>query len=291
MESIVMKAYAKVNLTLDVLRRREDGYHDVQMIMQQIDLHDEIILKVLKEGIRVHSGHSYVPDDDSNIAVKAAKVFFAETGVKGGVDIVIRKRIPVAAGLAGGSTDAAAVIVGLDTLYETRLSQERLLALGAAIGADVPFCMLGGTCLSEGTGTALTALRSEARYWLLLVKPPVGVSTREVYEGLSVADIRRHPDTESAILALREGNIYHLKDAMYNVLEEVTSNRLKVIGEIEAKLMSCGAKKAMMSGSGPTVFGLFTRGDRAEKALKHMKKYYQEVFLVRPILGGVKHAK
>jgi 4-diphosphocytidyl-2-C-methyl-D-erythritol kinase len=291
MESIVVKAFAKVNLTLDVLRKRPDGYHDVEMIMQQISLFDEVTLRPLPSGIRVFTGHNYVPDDETNIGWKAAKRFFDETGIQGGVDIVIKKNIPVAAGLAGGSTDAAAVLRGLNSLFSAGLSLEQLMVIGKAIGADVPFCLKGGTCLSEGIGERLTEISVHTDYWIILVKPPVGVSTREVYESLSIERIRRHPDTLSAKIALEEGNVYHLAQAMYNVLEEVTADKLKSIPEIKSRLMSYGAKRAMMSGSGPTVFGIFTRQDRAERALKNIKRHYQEAFIVRPIAGGMRDAK
>jgi len=291
MESIVLKAYAKVNLTLDVLRKRPDGYHDVEMIMQQISLFDEVTLRAIPSGIQVSTGHNYVPDDETNIGWKAAKRFFNETGIGGGVHIVIKKNIPVAAGLAGGSTDAAAVLRGLNVLFKAGLSLEQLMHIGKNIGADVPFCLKGGTCLSEGIGEKLTELPVSTDYWIILVKPPIGVSTREVYENLSLERVRRHPDTPLAIKALEEGNVYHLAQAMYNVLEEVTADKLKSIQEIKSRLMSYGAKRAMMSGSGPTVFGIFTRQDRAERALKNIKRHYQEAFIVRPIFGGMKDAE
>ncbi len=290
METIVLRAYAKVNLTLDVLKKREDGYHDVEMIMQQIGIFDEVSLSVLEKGIKVFSGHHYVPDDENNIAYKAAKVFFEATRLSGGVDIHIKKNIPVAAGLAGGSADAAAVLIGLNTLYAAGLSLEELMVLGKPIGADVPFCLKGGTCLSEGIGEKLTALKASGDYYILIVKPPVGVSTKEVYEALAIDKIRRHPDTKLAISALEEGNLYGLVEGMYNVLEEVTASRLKSINEIKSRLMSYGAKKAMMSGSGPTVFGIFNRLDRAEKALKNIKRHYQEAYVVKPVLGGMRDA-
>lgn len=286
MATICLKAHAKINLTLDVLGKRDDGYHEVEMIMQQISLYDDVTLRTLSKGISVFTGHHYVPDDDSNIAVKAAKLFFLKTGIEGGVEITIKKRIPVAAGLAGGSADAAAVLIGLNHLYDGGLTLKALMDFGKVLGADVPFCIHGGTCLSQGIGEQLTALDMHAQYWIILVKPPVGVSTKEVYESLSVSALKAHPKTKQVVDALQCGNVYHMMEGMYNVLEEVTAQKLKVIGEIEARLMGYGAKKAMMSGSGPTVFGVFTRQDWATKALKNLKKHYQEVFLVRPISGG-----
>ena len=287
-----LKATAKINLSLDVLRKREDGYHEVQMVMQKIGMYDRISLEALsgRPGIIFSSNLPYLPCDESNLAVKAAKLLMEQAGVTDGVDIRLDKFIPVAAGLAGGSTDAAAVLTGINRLFRLGISKEDLMKLGKAIGADVPYCILGGTALAEGIGELLSPLPDMPECRILLCKPPINVSTKEVYSGLRAAELTRHPDIEAMIAGLKAGNLEQITDdaCMYNVLETVTADRYPVIHEIEQDMMHLGAVNAIMSGSGPTVFGIFTDKEKAETAKLRLKnkRPSSRVFLTWPDCSG-----
>lgn len=272
MNSIMLKGRAKINLTLDVVGKRENGYHDLQMIMQSINLYDTIYIRKTKvEGVRLKVNYSWLPTNEKNIAFKAAQLFFEESGIKGGIVIEITKRIPVAAGLAGGSTDAAATLVGLNRLYGTQYSKEKLMEMGLKLGADVPFCILRGTMLAEGIGEVLTPLTPMPFTHLVLIKPPVSVSTATVYKSLNINRIERHPDTPVVIDALKEGNIEVVARNMANVLEEVTIPMHPIIQDIKNALLEQGAMGSMMSGSGSAVFGLFDSKEKAHKAAKYFK--------------------
>lgn len=272
MNSIILKGRAKINLTLDVVGKRENGYHDLEMIMQTVNLYDTIYIRKTKvPGVRLKANFSWLPTNDKNIAYRAAELFFEEAGISGGVAIEITKRIPVAAGLAGGSTDAAATLVGLNRLYETHFSKEKLMEMGLKLGADVPFCIARGTMLAEGIGEVLTELTPMPYTHVVLVKPPISVPTAAVYKSLDINAIKKHPETETVIAALKEGNVQKIADHMSNVLEEVTIPMHPEIKEIKKNFMKYGAMGTMMSGSGSTVFGLFESKEAANKAARFFK--------------------
>lgn len=282
MNSIILKGRAKINLTLDVVGKRENGYHDLEMIMQSVNLHDTIYIRKTKvPGVRLKANYSWLPTNEKNIAYRAAQLFFEESGIDGGVAIEITKRIPVAAGLAGGSTDAAATLVGLNRLYETHYSREKLMEMGLKLGADVPFCIVRGTMLAEGIGEELTPLKPMPHTYVVLVKPPISVSTAVVYKNLDINRIKKHPDTKTVIKALEEGNVQKIADHMSNVLEEVTIEMHPEIEDIKKGFIKQGAMGTMMSGSGSTVFGLFNTREAAHKAAKYFKMHHniREVYV------------
>ena len=275
-----INAPAKINISLDVLRRRDDGYHDVKMIMQSISLFDVIDVILNHTGdINITSNKVNIPLDERNIAYKAARLFLDTTNEKRGVNIHIEKHIPVAAGLAGGSTNAAAVLIALNELFENRFSKDKLMEIGTQIGADVPLCILQGTALSEGIGEKLTILPSPEIKNILLVKPPIDVSTKWVYENLDLKNAN-HPDIDKAVEFIKSQNTDDLPKVMGNILESVTETKYPVITEIKREMVSLGATVSMMSGSGPTVFGFFENEDSGKKALDFFKTKFDEVFLV-----------
>lgn len=286
MNSITVKAYAKINLGLDVLRKREDGYHDVCMIMQSLDLHDTItITKSSEEGIRVKTNLSYIPNDQGNLVYKAAALFLDTLSIKEGLSIKLEKTIPVAAGLAGGSSDAAATLKGLNELYQAGLSDEELKKLGVKIGADVPYCIMLGTALSEGIGEVLTPLTPMPGCSILLVKPDISVSTKYVYENLRLTQSIVHPDIPAMCKALESGDLNNLTKNMDNILQTVTVNNYPIITDIKHKMLELGAMTSLMSGSGPTVFGIYKDPELARNALNYFKKhkhYGKQVFVTRP---------
>ncbi len=283
MEKIECKARAKINLSLDVLRKREDGYHDLKMVMQTLRLHDLVSIEKMDRGIKVECDSAYVPEGEGNIAYKAAKLIIDEYGVKTGVSIKIKKTIPVAAGLAGGSSDAAAVLKGINMLYDLGASLDDLAKLGKKIGADVPYCIYGGTMLSEGIGDVLTKLPSFGDVDIVLVKPKIGVSTAFVYNNLKLEKIMHRPDTDLIIEAIKNKNLKDVAANMRNVLETVTEAKYNIISEIKARLLQYGAIGSMMSGSGPTVFGIFEDKLKAQKAYESMKNMKWDCFLTQTI--------
>ncbi|HWT27712.1 MAG TPA: 4-(cytidine 5'-diphospho)-2-C-methyl-D-erythritol kinase, partial [Mobilitalea sp.] len=259
MNSITMKAYAKINLGLDVLRKREDGYHDVCMIMQTIDLYDTLTIKITEaDNIGVSTNLSFLPDDQRNLAYKAAALFSETLHKKEGLKITLEKKIPVAAGLAGGSADAAATLIGLNKLFGAELSQTELMKLGVKLGADVPYCVMKGTALSEGIGEVLTPIKPIPDCNILLVKPNISVSTKYVYENLRLDSQVAHPDIPSMLKAIDEGNLSGLTEKMDNILQTVTVKDYPVINRIKRKMIDLGAMTSLMSGSGPTVFGIYS---------------------------------
>lgn len=286
MESIKLKAYAKVNLSLDILGKRDNGYHEVEMIMQQITLHDDVMIKKIDQGLTIHTNCHYVPDDERNIAYKVASKIIEKYSITSGVHIEIDKKIPVAAGLAGGSADAAAVVKGLNQLFELNMSLEEMKAIGVMYGADIPFCIAGGASVARGIGEVLEDIPSLKRVWMVLVKPPIGVSTASIYKALDVNHIQKHPDTQKLIGGMYDNDFRMVSECMYNVLEEVTSKKYSVIQEIESKMREYGALGSMMSGSGPTVFGIYKNYKKAEDAFKNLKRKHKEVFLVQTYDGG-----
>ncbi len=273
MRQMDLKALAKINLGLDVLGRREDGYHDVRMVMQSVYLYDNVKLEYKAEpGIELSSNLYYLPVDSGNIAYKAAQMLMDEFQIPGGVRITLEKHIPVAAGMAGGSSNAAAVLFGMNRLFDLRLSRQELMERGVKLGADVPYCVIRGTVLAEGIGEKLTVLPSIPRCAVLIAKPPVSVSTKAVYEALDSKAIVKHPDIDGLLQALRKGSLKGVAEHMGNVLEDVTIPRYPVIREIKQEMLSAGALNAMMSGSGPTVFGLFENKIAARNAQERIKR-------------------
>ncbi len=280
MNNIILNANAKINLTLDVLRKREDGYHDLRMIMMEIPLSDKVFL-TKSDDISVSTNLSFLPNNQKNIAYQAAKQFFLETNISAGVHIEIQKNIPVSAGLAGGSTDAAAVLKGLNQMFDAGLSLEQLQAIGNKIGKDVPFCLQGGIALAEGTGEQLQPLPKLPPCWLVLIKPKyLNVSTKEVFLALNASRIELHPDTNGAISALKQRDLNGLCRRMYNVLEDVTVKKHPIIAEYKSIMLEHNALGSIMSGSGPSVFGIFDSYEQAKQAEEKLLLMDKQVFLM-----------
>ena len=267
-----LKAYGKINLGLDVLRRREDGYHDVRMIMQTVGIFDRVDLVRKEEpGIEVETNLYYLPTNENNLVYKAAKLLMDEFQVQEGIQIRLRKFIPVAAGMAGGSSDAAAVLFGVNKMFRLGMSTEQLMERGVRIGADVPYCILRGTALSEGIGEVLTKLPAVPQCQVLVAKPGINVSTKFVYGSLKLDEIKKHPDIDGLVQDIESQDLEGMSAKLGNVLEEVTEGMHPVITEIKQKMMKHGALNAMMSGSGPTVFGIFAEKKKAMKAYNVLK--------------------
>lgn len=264
MDTICLNAYAKINLGLDVVRRKDNGYHEVRMIMQTISLHDVVRLEKRTEaGIVVHTDTNKLPADENNLVYKAAKLLFDEFQLEGGIIIYLEKNIPIAAGLAGGSADAASVLRGMNQMYHLKLTKQELMERGVRLGADIPYCIAGGTMLAEGIGERLTKLPWLPDCYLLVAKPDISVSTKWVYENLNIKEATMHPDIDSMIEAIKNKNINDLADRMQNILETVTESEYPVIRDIKDVMKEQQALGAMMSGSGPSVFGIFdSREDR-----------------------------
>lgn len=272
MERISINAMAKINLGLDVLRRRENGYHDVKMIMQTVNIYDTLdFVKLQDSKIVVKTDTMELPTDENNLIYKAAKLLFDKCGVKEGVEITLTKRIPIAAGMAGGSTDAAAALVGINTLFDLNLSMDDLKEIGVKIGADVPYCIEGGTALSEGIGEILTKLPDAPDCFVVVAKPEISVSTKYVYENLHANELKKHPDIDGMVEAIKEGNLDGVCKRMENVLETVTETKYPVISELKQMLKEAGAENSLMSGSGPTVFAIFKEEELAKKVLELVK--------------------
>ncbi len=290
MEQIKLKSRAKINLSLDVIGKRSDGYHEVEMVMQQIDLYDNIIINERNDNeIKIFTNCEYIPKNSTNIAYKSADKLRSVFSICKGVDIHIDKHIPVAAGLAGGSSNAAAVLKGLNKLWSLGLSQKELMDIGVTIGADIPFCILGGTALAEGIGEKLTPIDSNIKNtWIVLAKPPISVSTKEVYEGLNLSKIKNRPNTTKLINSIKKGNLYSVSNNIGNVLETVTEKKYSVITEIKRKMMEYNALGSMMSGSGPTVFGIYKNYERAKSAYEHLSIFYKQTYMVQTYNGGSK---
>ena len=291
MHEIKLRAPGKINWTLDVVGKRLNGYHDVEMLMQSIDLSDEVILTRRASGIVIRSNSGEMPLNDWNIAVRAAKLIKESYAIKEGLDIFIQKNIPIAAGLAGGSTDGAAVIVGLNVLWNLGLSFEQLAALGIKLGADVPFCITGGTAIARGIGEKLTHLTSIDGVWLVLVKPSFGVSTASVYKGLILEDIKQHPDVDKVYNQLAARDYQMAAASMVNVLEQVTIAQYTEIDDIKHALIQEGAVISLMTGSGPTVYGVFRERNDAFKTLRKMREVYPQAYAVQTWSHGIEIVK
>ena len=274
MKQIELKALAKINLGLDVLGRRENGYHDVRMIMQSVYLYDDVVI-VRKDlpGIEVETNLHFLPTDENNIAYKAAAMLMEEFKLPGGVRIVLNKHIPVAAGMAGGSSNAAAVLFGMNKMFRLGLSQRSLMERGVRLGADVPYCIMRGTALSEGIGEILTPLPPMPQCRVLIAKPAVSVSTKHVYESLNLPSLgaEAHPDIDAMRAAIEKKDLSGIVSQLGNVLETVTIPENPVIQTLKDKMMEMGADGSLMSGSGPTVFGLFTNQAAAQAAYEELR--------------------
>ncbi|WP_297520911.1 4-(cytidine 5'-diphospho)-2-C-methyl-D-erythritol kinase [uncultured Clostridium sp.] len=280
------KAYAKINIALDAIGKREDGYHLLKMIMQTVDIYDEIELNKNKEKkINLTTDKYYLPTDEKNLAYKAAKLFMDTYKIKDGVDIHIKKNIPVSAGMAGGSADAATVLFLMNKVFNQGVSKTELEKLAIKIGADVPYCIEGGTALCEGIGEKIKKIKPFKDKIIVIVKPSFGVSTKDVYGDLDITKIHKHADIEGLIKCMAKEDLYGVSTRMRNVLENVTVKKHRVIREIKDELRTTGAIGTMMSGSGPTVFAFFEDMLVAQKAYDRMKEVYGnfDVFITRTI--------
>ena len=295
MKELVLKAYAKINLALDVIRKREDGYHDVKMIMQNIDLFDELTFSVDDEvnsneasntyKIELVSNKDSIPTDERNLVYKAIKMMFEQFDIKAEVKVNLIKNIPVEAGMAGGSTDCAAAIKAVNELFNLKLTIDEMMKIGVKLGADVPFCLLAKTALSEGIGEVLTEVAPLRNCFVLIAKPSVSVSTGMVYGNLKCDQLEHHPDIDGMIKALEKEDINGVSTCMENVLETVTVKLYPIIEEIKSIMKEKGAINAIMSGSGPTVFGIFEDREKAENAKKYIidNNYSKEVYVTNPV--------
>ncbi len=272
-DKTIQRAYAKINIGLDVLRRRADGYHEVKMIMQTVDIYDELVLERRKEpGIELRMDNSELPSGGDNLICRAADLLFREKKITGGVNISLTKRIPIAAGMAGGSADAAAALRGVNELFDLGYSLTELQALGVGLGADIPYCLAGGTMLSEGIGEILTPLPAPPEAHLVIAKPDINVSTAFVYGNLHADSLAWHPDIDGMIAALQKGDLDGITGRLGNVLETVTVKAHPVIEQIKELLRKQGAENALMSGSGPTVFGIFKEKETAARAAEAVER-------------------
>ncbi|MBE5932084.1 MAG: 4-(cytidine 5'-diphospho)-2-C-methyl-D-erythritol kinase [Lachnospiraceae bacterium] len=288
--NISLKAYAKVNLALDVIRRRPDGYHDVKMIMQNLDIYDELEFEVIArdtEDIKIDLtvNKEGIPTDERNLVYKAIALLFETYNIKSHIAVNLIKNIPAEAGMAGGSTDCAAALKAVNKLYGLDLSTDELMRYGVKLGADVPYCILGRTAISEGIGEVLTPIKGLPKVHVLVAKPPVNVSTKEIYTNLKANELKHHPDVDGMVEALESENLIAIAERMENVLETVTVNMHPQIEELKSLMKEQGALNAIMSGSGPTVFGLFDDKDKVWEAAMMIsdRELAPEVFITRPV--------
>ena len=272
MDKLELKAYGKINLGLDVIRKRPDGYHDLDMVMQMVDVYDDVTLTRL-EGteIVVRTDTAVLSNGKDNLAYMAAKMLMDEFGIVQGLEITIRKRIPIAGGMAGGSSDCAATLTGVNQMFNLELSKEELMERGVRLGADVPYCILGGTAIARGIGEILTPLPTPPKCHVKIAKPPVSVSTAFVYGNIKPDEIEKRPDIEAMVSAIKAQDLYKLAKSLYNVMEDITVPQYPVIQEIKTIMLENGALNSIMSGSGPTVFGLYDDIEKAEQTVKLLK--------------------
>lgn len=282
MNRVKRHAYAKINLSLDVLKKRDDGYHEVEMIMQQVDLHDILTFEEIESGIEIICNDKRVPTDKSNLIYKAYEVIKQKYSINKGVRIYLEKNIPIAAGLAGGSSDAAQTLIGISKLWNLEINDIELMEMGVSIGADIPFCIFGGTGFARGIGEHISGITSFKNNIILLAKPDIDVSTKEVYEKLNFRNVD-HPDTDSLLKAIEKKDIKFIANNMKNVLETVTIKKHPIINNIKKQMIECEAMGSMMSGSGPTVFGIFETKEQAEKCKDILKEIIDEVYLTKTI--------
>lgn len=282
MNQITERAYAKINLALDVLRRRPDGYHDVRMVMQTVHLYDKLTLSKSREpGISLKTNLPFLPGNENNLVYRAIDLFCKTYGIDCGIRATLEKRIPIAAGMAGGSSDAAAAFRAMNALFNTHASLEDLQALGVKLGADIPYCLMGGTALAEGIGEQLTALPAALSCSCLIVKPNFHLSTKLVYENLTLDDPDAHPDIDAMLDAIHTGNYKQMTSSVGNILETVSIRLHPEIEDIKKEMLSLGADCSLMSGSGPSVFGLFEHRQVAERAYRKFRlgPYGKQSFL------------
>ena len=287
MKYIKVRAHGKINLALDVLRKREDGYHDVRMIMQSVGIYDSVEICFIGRGengkpqIDIETNLRFLPTNENNLAYKAAYLLMEEFDLNYHILILIRKMIPVAAGMAGGSADCAAVLKGINKMFDIGLSIEELKERGVKLGADIPYCIMGGTALSEGIGEILTPLKPMPSCYIVLAKPHINVSTKFVYTNLRANELTYHPDIDGMIDAINKNDFYGMASRLGNVLETVTENEYPVINQIKNEMIKMGAVNSVMSGSGPTEFGLFDDRDKAKHCYDILKKadYLRQVYI------------
>lgn len=282
MKEIVIESYGKINLGLDVLHKREDGYHEIKTIMQQISLSDTLTLREMKDDIALGSNNNDLPMDSSNLVYKAWKAIQRRTGINRGIEINIHKRIPIAAGLAGGSTNASAVLKGLNELWGLGLKEEELKNIGVEIGADVPYCIMGGTALAKGIGEKLTKLRAFKDKNLLLINPGIGISTAQVYNSLKL-EKKPKVDIKKIISSIEKDDLKSVAESIANVMEEVVIEKNPIISEIKKDMIKYGALGSLMSGSGPTVFGLFEDEEKSIFCKEKLKEKYATVILTKTV--------
>ena len=284
MDKLQLKAYGKINLGLDVIRKRPDGYHDLDMIMQMVDVYDDVIIeKKAGEEIVVKADAAVLSNGKDNLAYMAAKMLFDEFGIKSGVEITIHKRIPIAGGMAGGSSDCATTLIGINEMFNLGLSKQQRMERGVKLGADVPYCVLGGTAIARGIGEVLTPLPTPPQCHVIIAKPPISVSTAYVYGHIRPDEITKRPDIEQMTLAIKEQDLNKLSDLLYNVMEEVTVSEYPVIEKLKSIMLENGALNSIMSGSGPTVFGLFDDRKKAQAAMKALdsKELTEQLYLTK----------
>lgn len=287
MKTISLKAYAKVNLALDVLRRREDGYHDVKMVMQNLDIYDELTFSIVGDGdsITIETNKEGIPTDERNLIHKAIRLMFEEFSVSADIHVKLVKNIPVEAGMAGGSTDCAAALKAINELFLLGADEKKLMELGVKLGADVPYCVMGRTALSEGIGEILTPVAPMPECVVLVAKPPAGISTGLIYKSMKLDELESRPDIDGMLEALTAKDIYGVAIRMENVMETVTTVLCPDIEAIKKEMKIAGAINAIMSGSGPTVFGIFEDEAKAAKAYKEIeaKGLANQIFITKPV--------
>ena len=284
MDKLQLKAYGKINLGLDVIRKRPDGYHDLDMIMQMVDVYDDVIIeKKAGEEIVVKADAAVLSNGKDNLAYMAAKMLFDEFGIKSGDEITIHKRIPIAGGMAGGSSDCATTLIGINEMFNLGLSKQQLMERGVKLGADVPYCVLGGTAIARGIGEVLTPLPTPPQCHVIIAKPPISVSTAYVYGHIRPDEITKRPNIEQMTLAIKEQDLNKLSNLLYNVMEEVTVSEYPVIEKLKSIMLEKGALNSIMSGSGPTVFGLFDDREKAQAAMKALdsKELTEQLYLTK----------
>lgn len=280
---IYLKARAKINVSLDILGKRDDGYHEMRMVMQTLELHDTLYIKKIdKPHIKLITNLPWLPTDEKNLAYRAAEVLREECNIKQGIFISITKNIPVAAGLAGGSSNCAATLVGIRKLFRLNLPNERMYAIGKSLGADVPFCLMRGTALAEGIGEKLTRLPNHPATYVVLAKPPINVSTKTVFKEFDMCNVKKRPNTEKIISAIGNSDVYSVSQELCNVLETVTEEMHPIVADLKSIMLNHNAMGSIMSGSGPTVFGYFKYKHDAVNAIHEIKSLsIKEVFLTR----------
>lgn len=286
MDSLVLKAHGKINLALDIVGKFDNGYHAVDMIMQKIQLHDLMTFKKMDQKVLIECDHPEVPKDESNLAYKAIDLLRKAYNLKAGIHITIEKKLPVAAGLGGGSSNAAQAIIAYNQLYDLGLSKKEMQDIGVKVGADVPFFFEKDCCRATGIGDQLKPIQGLNDGWLVLCKPNISVSTKEIYEGLNYPLILRHPDVDAIELALYNKDLEGVGQLLGNVLEQVTLKRYSTVREIRKKMENSDALGVLMSGSGPTVFGIFKDYDSGLRIYKKLSNIYTETYLTRRFNGG-----